>query len=153
MWSEIDRYAPRFASAVLTTLADDGTPTSVRCRVEVDKSAGFFHCEPLLTGEVGAGPACLLFHKHDERLWGLLSFVLRGEVVDTAAPWAFRPQQFVPGVGIGGVRSYVNFLVNGRRTTRRYLAKRGWPRPRLDWRAWSALMRDVRQGAIQYDEF
>jgi len=36
-------------------------------------------------------------------------------------------------MGIGGLLSYVRFLINGRRTTTRYLRRRGLARPPVAW--------------------
>lgn len=132
MWPEIERYLPQFDSAVLTTIDEAGGPFSLRCR-------------PQRTGEDQLtlalpesilflpGPACLLFHWHDERLWNLKSFVLRGTLEKSVAGWTFRPHKFIPGMGIGGLRSFWRLLVQGRRTTNRYLKQRGLSRPAVPW--------------------
>jgi hypothetical protein len=144
MWSEIKRYLPRFKSAVLTGLDAGGRPFSLRCKPQPDVAGGL---RLDLPGELPfePGPACLLFHSHDERLWNLLSFVLRGTLETDPQGWVFHPEQFIPGMGIGGLMSFVRFLRHGRRTTRRYLAKRGLPRPRVPWDEWQAVFDRARQ--------
>ncbi|MCC9074657.1 hypothetical protein FKZ61_000820 [Litorilinea aerophila] len=86
------------------------------------------------------GPACLLCHRHDERLWNLKSFVVRGRLLHDKEGWAFTPEKFIPGMGIGGLWGYVRFVLTGRRNTRRYLAARGLPRPKVPWGDWSAVL-------------
>jgi hypothetical protein len=81
----------------------------------------------------------LLWHRHDERLWKLNSFAVRGQLLQDDRGWIIRPELFIPGVGIGGWRSYLRFLVHGRRTTRLYLERRGLPRPKFDWGEWDTL--------------
>lgn len=132
MWSEINRYLPEFDSAVLSAIDQQGRPLSVRCRPHLNGVDDL-----TLSAAKGMvpqpGPACLLFHQHDDRLWSLKSFVLRGTLNVTDHGWRFEPEQFIPGMGIGGLRSYWRLLVNGRRRTVRYLRKRGLDRPRIPW--------------------
>jgi hypothetical protein len=69
-------------------------------------------------------------------LWNLKSFVVRGELAHAepgAAAWVFAPRQFIPGMGIGGWRSYVHFVRHGRSATRQYFARRGQPYPGVRW--------------------
>ncbi len=132
MWAEINRYLPRFKSAVLSGLEAEGRPFSLRCRPQPD-GAGGLRLELPAYVPLEAGPASLLCHSHNENLWNLLSFVLRGQLEKEGQAWVFRPEQFIPGAGIGGLISYVRFLRDGRRTTRRYLEKRGLDRPRVPW--------------------
>ena len=131
MWAQIQRYLPEFDSAVLTGLDETRRPYSLRCSVRLADRALALTLSPHMP--LQAGPASLLFHKHDERLWNLKSFLLRGPLVERKDDWRFRPETFVPGVGIGGLLSYVRFLVSGRRTTTRYLRQRGLARPQVAW--------------------
>lgn len=133
MWSDIARYAPRFASAVLTVVDADGFPSSRRCRPTLDPAQQLLRLDLPAGAPVMAGPASLLFHRHDERLWRLLSFLLLGDLVAMDGGWIFRPARFLPGMGIGGLRGYWRFVMQGRRTTREYLARRGLPRPQIPW--------------------
>lgn len=131
MWAEIARHAPGFDSAVLTGVAEDGYPFSARCRPEIDMAAQVLRIRGPLPAGIVAGPAGLLYHRHDARLGGLKSFLLRGTLLRAGDGWEFRPMRYVPGVGVQGLWGYVRFVVDGRRNTRRYLEQRGWPWPRL----------------------
>lgn len=147
MWDSLVSYMPRFNSAVLTALDSSGHPFSLRCRPQAEAVAQVLRL-PLPEAEATPlmpGPACLLFHKHDDRLWNLLSFVVRGTLERDGHGWVLRPSQFIPGVGIGGLMSYIRFLVDGRRTTNRYLRQRGLPRPRIPWHEWQEVIDQAKE--------
>ena len=82
----------------------------------------------------------MLFHKHDENLWNLKSFVVQGSTYRDETGWLLQPEHFIPGMGIGGVNSYLSFVVNGRWNTSRYLKKRGLRRPKVDWNELAQMM-------------
>jgi hypothetical protein len=98
MWHEVVRRLPRFSGAVLTGLDSDGDPVSVRCRPTLDQQAQVLRV--LVPDGLGMvpGPAGLLCHQHDDQLWGLKSFVLRGTLERTGHGWVFRPHQLVRGM-------------------------------------------------------
>jgi hypothetical protein len=79
------------------------------------------------------GPGSLLCHSHDENLWNLKSFLVRGVLFRYAGGWTFEPVQFIPGAGIGGLPTMIRFLAGSRRNAGRYLKKRGLERPRIPW--------------------
>jgi hypothetical protein len=85
-----------------------------------------------------AGPAGLLCHHHDEQLWSLRSFLLKGTLEQTGHDWVLRPRQLVAGMDTTPL-SNLRLLRNGRRTTRRYLAVRGLPRPTIPWAHYQQL--------------
>jgi hypothetical protein len=133
MWPQITQYLPQFPSAVLSGLDQTGYPFSLRCQPVPDSASQVLRVQLPSGITLQAGAACLLWHTHDERLWNLKSFVVRGVLEHEANGWVLRPLQFVPGIGIGGWRSYVNFVLHGRAATRAYFAKRGLARPRVHW--------------------
>jgi hypothetical protein len=138
MWPEILARLPRFASAVLTGLDRDGDPVSVRCQPTPDQRARVLRV--LLPDGLGLvpGPAGLLCHRHDDRLWGLNSFLLRGTLERTGHGWVFRPGQLVRGMDTTLV-SNLRLLRNCRRTAKRYLAARGLRRPTIPWDHYAQL--------------
>lgn len=144
MWSEILRYMPEFETAVLTGFDETGRPFSLRCRPQPDGEARVLRI--LLPEEVGLlpGRAGLLFHRHDENLWSLLSFILRGELARDGKAWIFRPEKFVPGMGVGGLQSYVRFVLKGRKAAKQYLEQRGLPRPQIPWDEWMAVFKEAK---------
>jgi hypothetical protein len=120
---------------------EEGRPLSLRCLAEVngDDSLTLSAAEGIL---LQPGPACLLFHFHDDRLWNLKSFVLRGQLDNVTQEWIFRLERFIAGMGIGGLRSFWRLLVNGRRRTARYLKKRDLDRPRIPWDEFRQMFKD-----------
>jgi hypothetical protein len=138
MWPEIVARLPRFSSAVLTGLDRDGDPVSVRCQPTPDQQARVLRV--LLPDGLGMapGPAGLLCHRHDDQLWGLKSFLLRGTLERTGHGWVFRPGQLVRGMDITLV-SNLRLLRNCRRTAKRYLAARGLRRPTIPWDHYAQL--------------
>jgi hypothetical protein len=143
MWHEVVRRLPRFSSAVLTGLDSDGDPVSVRCRPTLDQQAQVL--QVLVPDGLGMvpGPAGLLCHHHNDQLWGLKSFLLRGTLERTGHGWVFRPHQLVRGMDTTAI-SNLRLLRNGRRTAKRYLAARGLRRPRIPWEHYAQLKDQAR---------
>lgn len=139
----VARQLPRFASAVVTGLDECGQPYSARCRPALDLSAGTITLPLAPALPLRPGPASLLCHQHDAQLGNLLSFTSRGWLVPAPAGWQYLPGDYIPGVGVEGPAGYLKFLINGRRTAARYLARRGWSRPRIPWASWQALLQNA----------
>jgi hypothetical protein len=133
VWDEIVEHLPDFESAVLTGLDAEGYPYSVRCRPYGDPVRRVLRVRLPAGIPFQPGPASLLCHRHDENLWNLKSFLVRGDLGRDARDWTFGPRRFVPGAGIGGPMGLVRFFTGSRRTARRYLKKRGQDRPRIPW--------------------
>ena len=102
MWDEIVRLLPDFEDAVLTGLDAEGYPYSVRVRPRVDPTGRAIGVPLPAHAPVQDGPASLLCHAHDEDLWNLRSFLVRGVLRREEGIWAFEPRAFVPGAGAGG---------------------------------------------------
>lgn len=131
MRDDLRRALARFPDVVLTGLDRSGRPVSVRCRPAVDgdrlrlpRAAGI---------ELVDGPASVLGHSHDERLWDLRSFVAPGAVVTEGADWLFTPAGVVPGTGMAGPVGDLRGFVAARRRAGRWLSRRGLARPRIPW--------------------
>ena len=139
MWDEIVEHLPDFKSAVLTGLDAGGYPYSVRCRPYADPVRRVLRMRLPASIAVRSGPASLLCHGHDENLWNLKSFLVRGELSRDARGWSLRPLRFVPGAGIGGPIGVLRFLTGSRRTAGRYLERRELPRPRVPWEEINAI--------------
>lgn len=134
MWDKIRKYQTGFHSAVLSLTGPDGYPASWRVIPETDPSTQVIRLDAPPTAELCAGPASLLFHSHDERLWNLRSFNIKGRLsAETTAGWVFHPERVIPGVSVEGPMGYVKFLRNGQQGTRRFFEKRGQPVPPIDW--------------------
>lgn len=133
MWDNIVKHLADFQSAVLTVTDSTGYPFSIRCKPKLDIDMQVLRVQVPEAIGIQPGPAGLLCHKHDEWLWNLKSFIVRGALERDDQGWVFRPRQFIPGVGIGGLIQMVKFLRSGRRTTKRYLEKRDLLRPSIPW--------------------
>jgi hypothetical protein len=134
MWAEITGHLYEFESAVLSGLDEAGYPFSVRCRPYPDASGTEALKIWLPPGTpVRPGPASLLCHSHDENLWNLKSFLVRGALVKDAGGWSFEPCRFIPGMGIGGLPAMIRFFISSRRKASRYLKERNLARPSIPW--------------------
>jgi hypothetical protein len=142
MWGEIRRYLRSYSSAVLTGRDAAGRPFSLRCQPEIDEQEQVLHLRLPTTAELVKGPASILCHSHNLFLWNLRSFLVRGTVEPVGESWLFRPAQFVPGIGVGGVPGMIRFATSKRRTANQYLAQRGLARPRIPWAQLRAIQKD-----------
>lgn len=133
MWKQLERYLPEFPTAVLSGRDAAGDPYSIRCRPVLEPAQQRVRIALPPDVSLRPGAACLLCHTHDERLWNLKSFVVRGTLERNNTGWALIPRQFIPGMGIGGWRSYVGFVWHGRAATRQYFKRRGQPYPPVRW--------------------
>jgi hypothetical protein len=146
MWAEIRRHLRGFPSPVLTGVDGDGYPVSIRCAPELDDTQRVLRVSLPGWTRIRKGPASLLCHGHNDLLWNLRSFMVRGTLEPGGGEtWLFRPVRFVPGVGIGGLAGMVRFAITKRRAAGRYLERRGLQRPRIDWAQLKALQARVRQ--------
>lgn len=143
MWAEIITHLPEYPSAVVSARDDDGYPLSFRCQPNPDVAALALRVRVPPSVPVRPGPASLLCHKHDEQLWHQRSFLVRGALERDADGWLLRPDQYIPGLGYGGVLGQVRFLLGARRAARRYLAACHLPRPTVPWEQLEELRRQA----------
>ena len=143
MWPDLARVLPRFSSAVLTFRDAEGYPFSLRCRPQPEPATQSFRLDIPPGVPVRAGPAGLLWHRHDERLWKQVSYTTRGRLEHAEAgagtTWRYTPTHYTPGLGTGGVPAFVRLVLGARRTTAAYLARRRLARPRVPWRQINAI--------------
>ncbi len=140
MWdSRLAARAADYRSGVLSWVLPSGDPISVRVEVELDaerQRAAFRNLPPIARD--ARGPACILFHQHDERLEGLRQMVLKGELVVEDEALVLRVGEFVTANGRAGTDRMPHagaplhmfqFYRLGRRKAKEYLARRGAPWP------------------------
>lgn len=147
MWTEISRYLPEFSSAVLTAFDERDAPASLRVQPQLDAGSQVIRFVLPAGQFIQPGKACLLCHRHDQNLWNLKSFGVQGMLEQAENGWLLRPTRFIPGMGIGGMGSYLRFVLDGRKNTSRYLEKRGMPRPRIDWEQIMDMMAPDERGS------
>ena len=136
-YAETVRRLPTYRSAVLCSLDEEGTPSLRRVRPTADAVQRVF----LLDGDVEplrAGPASLLCHSHDERLWKLRSMVCLGRLEPRDGGWVFTPTRFVPGAGTDPL-TLLRMIRQNRRNAREYLERRQQPRPKIPWHQYAAV--------------
>ena len=133
MWAEIEKYLPLFESAVLNARDGEGYPYSVRCHPEQDRPAENFRIDLSEETDVQAGPASLLLHSHDEKLWNQKIFLLRGRLEEADDGHVFRPEKFVPSIGTGGPLGTVRMILGVRKAAAAYLNRRNLVRPKIPW--------------------
>lgn len=143
MWSRIVKQLGQFPTAVLTGLDADRFPTSLRCSPTPDHERRVLRITLPPSAAVRPGPASIVCHSHDEQLWKLKSFLIRGRLDRDTEGWLFIPSKFVPGVGMAGPWSLLKSMLQCRRVTKRYLTRRNEPRPKIPWAQLRALRREA----------
>ena len=138
MWAEAAKWLNKFDEAVLTVLDSDGYPGSVR----VDARA----YDPV-TGELPSavpdalraveGPANLLCHYHDEKLWKLNAITIKGRLENRNGSWVFATTSF----NAPSKLAMLSFIKGVRSAGQKYLDKRGLDRPEVDWAAAKEIQR------------
>ena len=142
MWDEAAKWLDKFDEAVLTMLDSDGYPVSVR----VDSRA-----YDAATGELPAtlpgalhvvdGPANLLCHYHDEKLWKLNAISIKGRVENRDGSWVFASTAFNPPPKF----ALLSFIKGIRTAGQKYLDRRGLDRPEVDWAAVKEIQRRAKR--------
>jgi hypothetical protein len=135
-----------FPSAVLGVRDDDGMPRLLRVGVAAAGDSGPVTLQVPDGAEIQPGPASLLAHSHDEKLWNLQSVVLLGELTKAGGTWTFTPNRVIGGSYDNPI-ALLRSLVAMRRTASRYLAKRNLPRPRVAWDEFAVLASGTGQGS------
>lgn len=144
MQAEAAQALATFQEAVVTAVDPDGYPVSVRQTAPC--------CEPK-TGEmlvawpvdvaVVAGPANVLCHYHDEKLWNIRSLQIKGQLERRRNDWVFVGTAFTPPATM--LVALWRVAKSSRAAGERYLNKRGLGRPVVNW----AAVKEVRRRAQQ----
>ena len=138
--SGLAQLATKYPTGVLSVADAGGYPRSVRlaARLDTKRRVVTFPALPLYA-QGWRGEACLLFHRHNNRLEGLHQLVLKGELVkEDGVVAALRVTDFVTANGQTNTDEMphaerpiqlLQFLLLGRRKAREYERKRGEPSP------------------------
>jgi Pyridoxamine 5'-phosphate oxidase len=132
-WDErMDELGARYPDAVVSLVAPDGFPFSVRLPIDVDRDA---HRIRLGGAPVGVpwqpGLACVTAHDHPPDFKWQRNFQVRGDLVEEDGAWAVIPHKLVggfelpPGSLLQRVRLNMAKMRRYRRTAKRELAERG----------------------------
>jgi hypothetical protein len=135
-----------FGSVVLTAVDKTGAP--VLLRTTASAASGGYRVEVPEDVPVAEGPAGLLVHRHDDKLWNLYNASLRGELVADGNGWLLKPDRLVePGARHkGSALDQFRILRETKATTKRYLERRGLARPVIPWADYRAIRSRVRNG-------
>ena len=133
MTARLAGWLGQFPDCVLSALVADGAPVSVRCRPVPDGPSGTVRLDGPLDVALIPGPASLLCHRHDERLWQLRSFLALGRLEPAGPGWVFTAHTLLAGPGMTGPVGDARAFLAARRRAGRYLARRGIPRPDVPW--------------------
>lgn len=134
LFDEVVQITASYPNGVLSVIDETGYPLSVRCQPRADaQEQGLYITLPDRL-PIQAGAASLLFHSHDELLDQLKSVTVQGALVRQGGEWLFKPERIIPGMGRSGFFAVLqDTLLTPRRNAKRYLEKRGLPRPRIPW--------------------
>jgi hypothetical protein len=141
MWDKVVKNLPQYPSAVLTGIDAEGYPYSLRCVPQLDNTRQALRLELPPSAALRPGPASILCHYHNELLWGLKNFVLRGTLEQGDKHWVFHPTQFINGAGDN--MGVIQLIRNGRHAAKQYLTKRQLERPRIPWDKIHQLYKDA----------
>lgn len=135
MWAEAAKALAEFPDVVVTAIDDTGYPVSVR-----QSTAAY---DPVI-GEVPIvwptgfavpdGPAVLLCHAHDEMLWKIRQFQIRGRLEWRSDGCVFVSTDFRRPPRSQLVASWT-LAREMCRTGNRYLNRRGLPMPKVNFQA------------------
>ena len=131
--TKLEGYLRSFRDAVLTGINAQGYPVSVRCHPQVDKTEQVLRVHLPADIQILPGPAGLLCHSHDAKLWHLKSFVLQGTLEHQKDISLFHVQRFLPGINMPGSPGPLTILMYARSTMKQILRKRGLPQPSIPW--------------------
>lgn len=133
MWDDAAKWLDKFPEAVLTAIDRDGYPVSYRVSTSAyNKASGELPVPPPPGPvDVAEGPASLLCHSHDEKLWNLQIITVAGTLESRDGAWIFRTGSFTPPSKL----AVVTFVRSMRGSAQKYLDKRGLTRPQVNWSA------------------
>ncbi|MEU5811990.1 pyridoxamine 5'-phosphate oxidase family protein [Streptomyces sp. NPDC047718] len=126
-----------FPTAVLAARDASGAPVLARTR-PAPTPEGYL-VEVPSDCAAAPGPASLLVHRHDDRLNHMYNALVRGELRRTDQGWVLVPTTVVEPMGSGAARDALRVLRHTKRSTDRYLERRGLRRPKVQWDRFRAL--------------
>jgi hypothetical protein len=145
VWAEAAKALAKYPEAIVTAVDADGYPVSIRqAAPRYDAESGQMPVGWPPDVPVTEGPATVLCHYHDEKLWNITAMQIKGRLERRAGDWVFISTAFTPPSGM--LVAFWRFSKNGRAAGRRYLEKRGLTPPVVNWDAIHELQRRARNG-------
>lgn len=142
MWDEIVKNLAKYSSAVLSGIDANSYPFSIRCRPVTNQAQHALRIEDTAHHPLLPGPASLLCHYHDDDLWNMRAFNVRGRLEQDNDEWLFHPESVIGGGASGSITVF--WQARGR--VSRYLKNRGLARPSIPWNDYNSLWKEVKEG-------
>jgi hypothetical protein len=143
VWAEAAKWLGKFDGAVLTSVDADGYPVSIRVNSrDYDAATGTLAVTFPTAFHVVEGPANMLAHSHDEKLWKLNMIQIKGRLEARSEGWVFVSTKFDAPTKM----AFVQFLRGNSASAHKYLDKRGLKRPLVDWAAVKEIQRRAKAG-------
>ena len=138
MWAEAAKWLGKFDETVLTGLDADGYAVSIRVDpAKYDATAGTLPAVFPTGLNVVAGPANLLSHSHDDKMWHLNMIQVKGRLERRGDNWIFQSTKFDAPAKL----AFVKFLRGNSAAAQKYLDRRGLKRPPVNWTAVKEVQR------------
>ena len=120
VWDErMDELGDRYPTAVLSLVAPDGFPFSVRLPIEVDRQGRRVRLRGSPVGiPLQPGLACLTAHDHHPRFIWQRNFQVRGDLVEDGEAWALVPHKLIGGFEMPPASTLARYRLNFRKTLR-----------------------------------
>ena len=119
-WDDrMDELGSRYPQAVLSLVAPDGFPFSVRLPIAVDRDAHRIRLGGGVLGlPVQPGLACLTAHDHHPRFVWQRNFQVRGDLVEEDGGWALIPHKLIGGFELPPSSTIAKYRLNAGRIIR-----------------------------------
>ncbi|GAA2639353.1 hypothetical protein [Paractinoplanes durhamensis] len=132
-----------YTSMVLAAKDAGGAPILLRTTAAAE--AGGYRVAVPDDVAVAEGRGSLLVHRHDDQLANLHSAVVAGSLKSDGSGWLLLPERLIEPAGGSrpSLTDPIRTVRDCRATTKKYLAKRGWQRPSIPWKAYRELREKV----------
>ena len=111
--ARMDELGARYPTAVLSLVAPDGFPFSLRVPISVDQAA---HRIRIGAGALGLpvqpGLGCVTAHDHHPRFLWQRNFQVRGDLVEEEGRWAVIPHRLIGGFELPPGSMVQNYRLN-----------------------------------------
>jgi Pyridoxamine 5'-phosphate oxidase len=111
--ARMDELGARYPTAVLSLVAPDGFPFSLRVPISVDRAAQRIRIGAGALGlPVQPGLACLTAHDHHPKFLWQRNFQVRGDLVEEDGGWAVVPHRLIGGFELPPVSTLQRYRLN-----------------------------------------
>lgn len=139
MWDEAAKWLKKYSEGVITGVDKDGYPVSARqTSLVFDAASGTMPVVGLANLGAVEGPANLLCHFHDDKLWNMHAIQIRGRLERRGTEFMFVATGFTPP-------SMLKMIRGMHASAKAYVEKRGLPKPIVNFDAVNALWERARK--------